>query len=59
MGYFECEMLEQRGYLMPEYFCKYTRTQLPKETARDICMTCRHKDCADYKRKSALFPWEL
>ncbi len=58
MGMFGCEMLEQRGAIFPEYFCKYSMAQIPKETAENICKSDRHRECADYKRKNALFPWE-
>lgn len=29
MGLFECEMLEQRGYVFPEYYCKYSMARIP------------------------------
>ena len=58
MGLFECEMLEQRGYVFPEYYCKYSMARIPKETAENIFKTERRRDCADYKRKYAVFPWE-
>ena len=57
MGMFNCELLEQRGTVFPDYICKFSRAQIPKETVIHICQSDRHRECADYKRKNALFSW--
>lgn len=57
MGIFGCEMLEQRGMIFNEYYCRFSRERLSKDTAAEICLTERHKNCEDYKKKHKIFPW--
>ena len=54
MGFFGCEMLEERGYLFPEYFCKFSKERLSKDTAENICKSDRNENCDDYKKKNAV-----
>ncbi len=55
MGLFGCDYLETIGTVFPEYRCKHSRQQLSTNTAKDICMTSRYTECADYKNASHCF----
>ncbi len=55
MGFFSCDYLKTEGTLFSSYYCTLTMQKVENSTATNVCLSSKHTDCYQYKKKNSWF----